>query len=155
MGTLYGATPELDACGGGPRFHVGLHVWEENLAATEKALGANHPDTAKALSQLAMACPKERSAEAVKLYRRALSIQGKVLGANHPDLAETLDGLAMAYFCKRRHKKEAECRQRAVAIREKAFGAHDSRVADTCTGWPAFVRDKPDIPKRRGCICAR
>ena len=57
-----------------------------SLAIWEKALGREHPDVAKSLSNLALLYQSRgRYADAEPLYQRSLAIYEKVLGRNHPD----------------------------------------------------------------------
>jgi tetratricopeptide (TPR) repeat protein len=58
----------------------------KSLAMREKFLGADHPDVATTLKNLAELYHKEgRNQEAEPLYRRALAISEKRFGENHPD----------------------------------------------------------------------
>jgi tetratricopeptide (TPR) repeat protein len=60
-------------------------LYERALAITEKALGAEHPDTVAALNNLAGVLVSQGDyLEARRLYERALVITEKVLGAEHP-----------------------------------------------------------------------
>jgi hypothetical protein len=68
---------------------------ERALAIREKALGAEHPETAKSLYELANL--EENQATAELLYKRALAIQEKVLGAGHPDTVKSRKALAGLY----------------------------------------------------------
>ena len=65
------------------------------LAIKEKALGAEHLDTASSLNNLATVLSAQgRYGEAEPLYRRALAITEKALGAEHLDTASSLNNLA-------------------------------------------------------------
>ena len=56
------------------------------LAIREQMLGANHPNTAQSLNNLAYLYEVQGQYEqAEPLYKRALAIHEQVLGANHPD----------------------------------------------------------------------
>ena len=68
------------------------------LAIREKALGAEHPDVATSLSNLASTYESMKQyAKAEPLYKRSLAIWGKKLGADHLDVATRLDNLAGLY----------------------------------------------------------
>ena len=68
------------------------------MAIREQALGANHPDVAHTLNNLALVYwTQGKYSEAEGLYKRALAILEKALGANHPDVARTLNDLALVY----------------------------------------------------------
>lgn len=65
------------------------------LALTEAARGPDHPDVAKALTNLAVLSRAQgRNYIAEPLYRRALLIREKALGPNDLDLATSLANLA-------------------------------------------------------------
>jgi tetratricopeptide (TPR) repeat protein len=68
---------------------------ERALAIREKVLGAEHPNTAMSLNNLAELLRTQGDlTEARLLCERALAIYEKVLGAEHPDTAESLSNLA-------------------------------------------------------------
>ncbi len=59
-------------------------------------MGANHPDVAATLSNLAVAMQGQGELDAAKvMYQRALSILEATLGPNHPDAAATLGNLGV------------------------------------------------------------
>ena len=60
-------------------------LYRRALAISEKTLGAEHPDTATSLNNLAgLYRAQGRYGDAEPLVRRALAIAEKVLGAEHP-----------------------------------------------------------------------
>jgi tetratricopeptide (TPR) repeat protein len=68
---------------------------ERALAIYEKALGAEHPDTATSLNNLAGLLKTQGDlAGARPLYERALAIYEKALGAEHPATATVRNNLA-------------------------------------------------------------
>ena len=70
--------------------------YERALAITEKALGAEHPDTTRSLNNLAFLHYKEGDlAGAGRLMRRALAIREARLGAQHPDTVSSRESLAL------------------------------------------------------------
>src|SRR5262245_36227987 len=69
------------------------------LAINEILLGANHPDTARSLHELAeIYYTQEKYEEAEPLYKRALAINEAALGADHPNTAISLHNLANLYY---------------------------------------------------------
>ena len=65
------------------------------LAIDEASLGANHPNVAIRLNNLAaLLQATNRLAEAEPLMRRALAIDEANLGADHPNVAIRLNNLA-------------------------------------------------------------
>jgi len=61
-------------------------LYERSLAIREKALGADHPDTAASLNNLGLLLQSQGDYAAARpLYERSLAIMEKALGADHPD----------------------------------------------------------------------
>jgi tetratricopeptide (TPR) repeat protein len=74
-------------------------LYKRALAIRETALGANHPDVAQTLNNLALVyADQSKHGEAEALYKRALAIRETALGANHLDVAWTLNNLALVYL---------------------------------------------------------
>jgi tetratricopeptide (TPR) repeat protein len=68
------------------------------LAISKKNLGANHPDVATSLHNLAaIYSGQAQYARAERLYRLSLKINEKTLGLNHPAVARILKSLATLY----------------------------------------------------------
>jgi tetratricopeptide (TPR) repeat protein len=75
-------------------------LYERALAINEKALGPEHPRTARSLNNLgALLQDQSDLAAARSLYERAIEIGEKTLGAEHPGTAISLSNLA-------RHRSE-------------------------------------------------
>jgi len=69
------------------------------LGIAEKVQGAEHPDVATSLNNLAMLYKDQgRYQEAEPLLKRALGIREKFLGPDHPDLADSFNNLALLYY---------------------------------------------------------
>ena len=61
----------------------------------QQVLGAEHPDVATSLNNLALLYKSQgRYTEAEPLYIQALDMIKKLLGAEHPDVATSLNNLA-------------------------------------------------------------
>jgi tetratricopeptide (TPR) repeat protein len=81
------------------RYAEAIPVAEQVLAIREKALGAEHPDVAQSLNNLAALYQFLGDyAKAELLYQRALAIREKALGPEHPDVAQSLNNLAGLYY---------------------------------------------------------
>ena len=62
------------------------------------ALGADHPDTLSAWTNIAYAYQAAgRTAEAIPLLEQALTDRERILGADHPDTLTSRNNLAAAY----------------------------------------------------------
>jgi tetratricopeptide (TPR) repeat protein len=114
----------------------GLHAEAEPLmrralAIDEKSNGAEHPDVARSLRNLALLLnATDRLAEAEPLMRRALAIDEKSYGAEHPDVARDLNTLAILLQATYRLVEAEPLMRRAQDIFEKSFGAEHSEVAE-------------------------
>jgi class 3 adenylate cyclase/tetratricopeptide (TPR) repeat protein len=100
------------------------------LAILEKALGADHPDVARCLSNLATIYRNQaRYAEAESLFIRALAILERSLGPDHPDIARRLSNLATIYRNQARYAEAESLFIRALAILERSLGPDHEDVA--------------------------
>ncbi len=54
------------------------------------------------------------------------------LGPDHPEVANALNNLALLYSKLREHEKALPLHERAMAIREKAYGFLDAKVSCVC-----------------------
>ena len=80
------------------RYAMAEPLYDEALSITRRVLGADHPNTAVSLNNLAALYRAQgRYEDAEPLYDEALSIRRRVLGADHPDTASSLNNLAELY----------------------------------------------------------
>ncbi len=98
----------------------------------ERHFGADHPQTAKALTNLARVMLVQGDVETAEpLLRRAIDIQEQDPGPDHPDTARTVAVLG-GYFHGRGDQRSAEpLFRRALAIRERALGAEHPLTVST------------------------
>ncbi|MEQ1742072.1 MAG: CHAT domain-containing protein, partial [Candidatus Nitrotoga sp.] len=100
------------------------------LSISEKANGAEHPDTGVRLNNLAdLYRTMARYAEAEPLYLRTLSISEKANGAEHPDTGVRLNNLADLYRTMARYAEAEPLYLRALSISEKANGTEHPDTA--------------------------
>jgi tetratricopeptide (TPR) repeat protein len=91
------------------------------LAIREKSFGADHPDTATGLDNLAeLYRAQGKYAEAEPLYKRALAIHEKSLDTEHPNVAFFLEGYAKLLRKMNREAEAVELEARAKQIRARA-----------------------------------
>src|SRR5262245_14087159 len=77
------------------RYSEAVRSAEQHVAAARKRYGEEHAEYAWAAAGLAFLYAKVgRSAEAERLYRRALAIEEKSLGAEHTNVGLRLNNLA-------------------------------------------------------------
>jgi tetratricopeptide (TPR) repeat protein len=98
------------------KFAEALPLAQQALAIAGKALGADHPNAATSLNNLAeVYCGQGRYADAEPLYKRALAIREKVLGPIHPDVAGSLNDLAELYRQQGRYADALPLVQKTIA----------------------------------------
>jgi TonB family protein len=78
--------------------------------------------------------------EAKKVLERLLAIMTERSGPEHVSLAPTMDRLALVYYRQGDARKSEDMYQRALASREKAFGAESDRVAHSLYSLGEFYR---------------
>jgi len=100
-----------------------LHIYAQ--------LGADHPDTAQSLNNLAALYSWQgRYRKAEPLYLRSLEIDQSQLGNNHPKVAMSLNNLAGLYFFQKHYSKAETMMARSLSILEKALGMNHPDTAD-------------------------
>jgi len=105
------------------RYTEAISFAERALAIREAALGADHPDTATSLNNLAVLYESQgRYAEAEQPYKRALAIRESGLGPDHPDTARSLNDLALLSVSQGHYGEAEPLLQRAFAIAESVLG---------------------------------
>ncbi|MFC4159999.1 tetratricopeptide repeat protein [Chitinimonas lacunae] len=101
-------------------------VASKALEEVEAEQGANHPDVATCLNNLALVRSAQGEFEAAEpLYRRSVQILEKSLGPRHPDLATGLHNLGSLQKALRRFDEADALYRRALQIRERALGGND------------------------------
>jgi tetratricopeptide (TPR) repeat protein/tRNA A-37 threonylcarbamoyl transferase component Bud32 len=104
--------------------------YTQALERLTKALGADHPRVATAISNRAHALNElGRLDEAVAAQRVAIDTDVRVLGKSHPVTADKLNGLGAFLTTGGRPAEALEPYERALAIREAAFGPATAQVA--------------------------
>jgi tetratricopeptide (TPR) repeat protein len=94
-------------------------LYERSLSIKEQQLGADHPDVATSLNNLASFYYFQgRYNEAEPLFGRSLSIREQQLGADHPDVANSLNNLAGLYESQGRYSEAELLYERAVNLHE-------------------------------------
>ncbi|GHO46878.1 FxSxx-COOH system tetratricopeptide repeat protein [Ktedonospora formicarum] len=100
-----------------------LHLWEQKR-------GPDHPDTARALHNLAVLYWRMgQYAEAEPLFLRALRIREEILGMEHPDVATTLNYMALLQWKMGQYAKAETLLQRALHIWEQALSPDHPNIA--------------------------
>ena len=117
----------------------------------EKALGANHPDVAWTLNDLALVYRDQgKYSEAEGLIKQALAIREKALGASHPAVGQTLNNLANVYRGQGKNGEAEELFKRALAIREQTLGEGHPFVASSLANLANAYRDQGKYEEAEG-----
>jgi tetratricopeptide (TPR) repeat protein len=123
---------------------------ERALAIREKVLGAEHPDTASSLNNLADPLLAQGDlAGARRLCERALAIDEKVLGAEHPTVATSLNNLGYLLKAQGDLAGARPLYERALAIREKVLGAEHPRTTTSLNNLANLLRAQGDLAGAR------
>jgi tetratricopeptide (TPR) repeat protein len=130
------------------KYDEAVPLAERVLAICEKAFGAEHPDVATALNNLAaLYDSKGDYGRAELLYQRVLPIFERTLGADYPDVATALNNLAVLYHSKGDYARAKPLYQRALAISEKALGAEHPDVAQSFLNLALLYEARGDFER--------
>ncbi|KKI98295.1 tetratricopeptide repeat family protein, partial [Prochlorothrix hollandica PCC 9006 = CALU 1027] len=115
--------------------------YQRSLAIREQELGANHPDTAQGLNNLALLYySMGRYEEALPLYRRSLAICEQELGANHPDTATSLNNLAGLYKSMGRYEEAEPYYLQAVSVFAQTLGSEHPNTNTVFNNFATFLQ---------------
>jgi tetratricopeptide (TPR) repeat protein/class 3 adenylate cyclase len=118
------------------------------LGIREKVLGAEHPDTAFSLINLAdLYREQAKYRETEELYLQALDILDKHLGSNHSDLADLLNKLGLLYDVQRQFPEAETLFLKALAIMEETVGADHLDTAMTLSNLAGIYMDQDNYSK--------
>lgn len=121
------------------------HLGQLSLEIDEKILGADHPDTAKSLNDLASLFIERNKYEAAEpLFRRALAIREKQLGGEHPATAASFNNLAILLCGKTDYEGAEQLYRRALAIQEKSLGVAHPATAASLNNLATVLHDQWD-----------
>ena len=85
--------------------------------------------------------------DAKKVLERLLQILTERTSAEDVSLAPTIERLALVHYRQGDERKSEEMYQRALALREKAFGAESARVAHSLFSLGEFYRAEKDFER--------
>jgi tetratricopeptide (TPR) repeat protein len=133
---------------GNARFYKGQGLYtqaepwfEQCLEITKKRLGAEHPDVATSLNNLALLYRYQgRYSQAELFYIQALALRLKLLGAEHPDVANSLNNLAALYLFQGRYSEAEPFVIQALALWRKLLGAEHPDVATSLNNLALLYR---------------
>jgi CHAT domain-containing protein len=113
-----------------PAYPFAIPLLRKALEIREKALGPEHPDTAKSLYNLAKIYRLSGMfAQALPLSQRSLEIREKIFGQNNPEIASSLSQLGFIYSQMGNAAKALPLAQRSLEINEKVLGPENLKTA--------------------------
>ena len=111
------------------------------LAIAEASFGAEHPELARALNNLAGSLQAtNRLAEAEPLLRRALAIDEASFGTEHPEVARDLNNLAQLLEATNRLAEAEPLMRRALEILEVSLGTAHPNVASVLNNLAGLLK---------------
>ncbi|MBW4697476.1 MAG: CHAT domain-containing protein [Aphanocapsa lilacina HA4352-LM1] len=117
------------------RFAEAIVLGRRRLELLEQTLGAEHPQVADSLNNLAVLHGVQGDyAEAEALFERTLALRERAFGPTHPLVAKGLYGLAMLYGARGNLTEAQPLAERALAIRRQTLGADHPQVAKSLHG---------------------
>ncbi len=118
-------------------------MFRQALSLRRKALGGQHPETAKSLFHVGDVLRKQdHFAESESLFRQALAIQRKSLGSHHAETTLTLNALAAAISQQGRLKEGEALFRESLSIQQKAFGSQHPEIAKTLDDLALVLREQ-------------
>ena len=100
-----------------------IPLFEETLAARERLLDRDHPDTLTSRSNLAIAyADSGRLDDAIRLGEETLAASERVLGSDHPDTLGSRNNLAAAYGAAGRTAEAISLHEQTLAAHERLLG---------------------------------
>jgi tetratricopeptide (TPR) repeat protein len=125
-------------------------LFERAFAIQEKVLGAEHPNTAQSLNNLALLLKSQGDYDAARpLYERALAICEKVLGPEHTSTAASVNNLGGLLYSQGDYAAARPLFARALAIREKVLGAEHPDTATSLNNLALLLRSQGDYAAAR------
>ncbi|KAF8454700.1 P-loop containing nucleoside triphosphate hydrolase protein [Kalaharituber pfeilii] len=102
------------------------------LAAREKLLGTNHPQTLDTICNMAGLYKNQgKYDQALGLYQRVLEEMENFLGADHLNTLDTVHNMAIVYKNQGKYSQALELYQRVLTGHEKLLGADHPSTLDT------------------------
>lgn len=107
-----------------------LRQAEQDLRQAQQTYGAQHPETTKRLTNLALVLYSEaRYADAVPVFEQALAVYREALGRDHPSIGVLLSYLASAYKHQGRYTEAEKLYQESLALAESTLGPEHPETA--------------------------
>ena len=125
------------------KYDEAVPLLEKSLKIRQQVLGAEHPDVASSLNNLASLYDAQgRYTEAEPLYIQALDMKKKLLGSEHLSVANSLNNLAGLYSAQGRYTEAEPLYIQALDMRKKLLGAEHPSVATSLNNLAALYESQ-------------
>ncbi|KAK0711611.1 hypothetical protein B0H67DRAFT_296663 [Lasiosphaeris hirsuta] len=105
------------------KYEEAEQMHRQALQLWEKALGEEHPDTLRSMSNLANVLNRQgKYEEAEQMHRQALQLWEKALGEEHPDTLSSMNNLAVILDSQGKYEEAEQMHRQALQLWEKALG---------------------------------
>ena len=105
-------------------------------------LGQEHPDTLKAMNDLAMVwCEQGRYVEAERTHRQVLGIRQRVLGQEHPSTLASMNSLANALYGQGKDAEAALVYNAVLSVQRRVLGEEQPGTLGTMANLAAVMDD--------------
>ncbi len=114
------------------KLDLALPLFEETLKLQKSKLGPEHPDTLRAMNNLASAYQADGKLDlALPLYEEALKLKKAKLGPEHPNTLITMNDLGAAYWSAKQFDKSVPLFEDLLRRREAKLGRDDPGTLHT------------------------
>ncbi len=123
------------------KFAKAVPLAKQVLAARERVLGKEHPDTLASVNNLAVLYQAQgRYGEAEPLLKRALKTEERVLGKEHSSTLQSVNNLAALYQAQGRYREAEPLCKRALEARERMLGKEHSSTLQSVNNLAALYQ---------------
>ena len=114
----------------------------QNLEASKRVLGKEHPDTLRNAHNLAATLFKKGNyKEAEELFQQTLEMKERERGKDHPDIMYTVDYLAALFEKRKQYHEAAVFYQRACEGYLKAFGPNNHNTLRSLRNYEYMLKE--------------
>ncbi len=128
------------------KYKEAAELHQQALAARKHLLGAEHPDVADSLCNVAYVFYYlGKYAEAESIYREALAMRRRLLGEEHAAVATTMNGLANVLAAQLKVSEAEKLHQAALGMQTKLLGYESLSVAMTLNNLGTLMQFRGKI----------
>jgi tetratricopeptide (TPR) repeat protein len=114
------------------RLRDSMELREKILAARQRTLGSEDPNTLDAMYYLSLSyLDLGRYQEAMELLEKTFEASQRTLGSEHPDTLRAMNYLATSYSYLRRHQEAMELREKTFEASQRTLGSEHPNTLTT------------------------